>query len=160
MSTALGYHLTFHPYGTWLPGDERGWTERGGDGSRREPNRQLEGIAREGLLGPPLRFDERQRSVVDRTIIAVGAHRGWRLHALVVHSDHVHLVVTPEVAPERVVSTLKSWSTRRLREEELVAETARVWARHGSTRYLGDERRMVVAIEYVIRQGGRRLSAD
>jgi REP element-mobilizing transposase RayT len=156
MRIPLGYHLTFHPYGTWLPGDDRGWSARPGEPVLLDRYPPLAAYARERLLGPPVFFDERQRAVITSTIVEVCAYRQWLLHAAAVHPDHIHVVVTADVAPEWVVNSLKSWSTRRLREAGSVDALAKIWARHGSTRYLDDERRVVVAIEYVVRQGGTR----
>ena len=160
MRLSLGYHVTFHPYGTWLPGDRRGWTARPGGSVLRDAYPPLEAYARERLLGPAVFFDDLQRAVITSTITAVCAHRVWLLHALVVHTDHIHVVVTADVAPEWVMNTLKSWSTRRLREAGAVGALAKIWARHGSTRYLDDERRLVAAIEYVVQQGGARYGTE
>ena len=63
-------------------------------------------------------------------------YRGWELHALNVRRDHVHVVVGADCRPELVMTSFKSWSTRRLREAGLAAADGRVWSRHGSTRYL------------------------
>ena len=160
MRIPLGYHLTFHPYGTWLPGDDRGWSERPGGAALLDGYRPLEAYARERLLGPTVFFDDRQRAVIRTTIVEVCAYRAWFLHAAVVHPDHIHVVVTADVAPEWVMNSLKSWSTRRLREAGAVDPLAKLWARHGSTRYLDDERRAVAAIEYVVQQGGTRYRSE
>ncbi len=37
MPDPLAYYLTWPTYGTWLPGDERGWVKRGAACSRRIP---------------------------------------------------------------------------------------------------------------------------
>jgi hypothetical protein len=55
------------------------------------------------------------------------------------------------------MTTLKAWSTRRLREARLVEVGARVWSRHGSTRYLWTTESVETACRYVIDSQGDDL---
>jgi REP element-mobilizing transposase RayT len=59
-----------------------------------------------------------QRELVEETIRAHCRLRKWQLHAINVRSNHVHLVVTADVAPEKVMSQLKAWCSRRLSEQQ------------------------------------------
>ena len=121
----LAYFITFRCYGTWLPGDERGWTDRpvsAHDVPLRSHHPGLHPVAEEAMAESPFVLDGPRRGIVDAAIRDVCAHRGWTLHALNVRTNHVHLVVTADSAPEQVMTTLKAWSTRRLREAGLVAE--------------------------------------
>lgn len=94
---------------------------------------------------PEYRLDEGRRTVVLRTIREVADHRGWRLWAVHVRSNHVHIVVTTEVKPEKVMVDLKAWSARRLRET-FEEESDRVrWAQQGSTKYLWSENAVAAA---------------
>lgn len=52
---------------------------------------------------------------------------------------------------------LKSWATRYLRNEGLAGPEQRVWARHGSTRYLLSEQDILDASTYVLDGQGRDL---
>ena len=82
-------------------------------------------------------------------ILETCAFRGWDLLAVNVRTNHVHAVVAGGQPPERILAALKSWATRALIGKGLVISGRRIWARHGSTRYLfkgGDVER---AIEYV-----------
>ena len=95
-------------------------------------------------------LSDAMRSAVDRSIRGHAEHKGWRVHALNVRTNHVHLVCSAgEVSPEQVLRESKAWATRALREAGLVEDGARVWTRHGSTRYMWDERSIAKAIEYV-----------
>jgi REP element-mobilizing transposase RayT len=85
---------------------------------------------------------------------------GWSLYALNVRTNHVHVVVAAPLAPERVMTSLKAWCTRRLRENQLVAPGARPWTRHGSTRYLWTERDVDGACHYVIHEQGPALDSE
>lgn len=103
---------------------------------------------------PEYRLDEGRRTVVLRTIREVADHRGWRLWAVHVRSNHVHIVVTTEVKPEKVMVDLKAWSARRLRET-FEEESDRVrWAQHGSTKYLWSENAVAAAGVYVVEEQG------
>jgi hypothetical protein len=73
-----------------------------------------------------------------------------RNSALNVRTNHVHLLVAANERPERVMSTLKTWTTRDLREAGLAAPGQKVWARHGSTRYLWDEERTDAVWRYIV----------
>gem|GEM_PF-3575837 len=81
------------------------------------------------------------RVVVGRTAAEVCAHRGWALHAAHVGVSHVHLVMSGQVPPEAMLTSIKAWTTRRLVEAGLLPRGTKPWARHGSTVYLwtGDE---------------------
>jgi hypothetical protein len=48
------------------------------------------------------------------------------------------------------MGTLKAWATRRLRDAGLEPRSGPVWARHGSTRYLWNERDIEAACWYVL----------
>mgnify|MGYP003694610209 CR=1 FL=1 len=53
------------------------------------------------------------------------------------------------------MTSFKAYATRRLRENGLVGPTQKVWARHGSARYLWTEEHVSMAVDYVVkRQGG------
>ena len=145
----LAYHLTWHPYGTWLPGDDRGWHRRPG-GRRLAPAPALARYWRERLPYPPLFFTRAQRSVVRETIVEKCERRGWRLYAVRVLHDHVHVVVSANTSPEGVLNDFKRETTRRLRRMGAELQVRSIWARHGSTRYLFDEVGLRAVIAYVL----------
>jgi REP element-mobilizing transposase RayT len=154
----LAYFITFRCYDTWLPGDRRGWTDRPGRSLRptlRSGHPGLLSEAEEGMVQRPLALASTHREVVDASIRDVCAHRGWRLHGLNVRTNHVHLVVSANQTPEQVMTSLKAWSTRRLRETGLISGEIKPWSRHGSTRYLWRVDEIEAACRYVLEgQGG------
>jgi len=155
----LAYFITFRCYGTWLHGDPRGSIDPQHN-QRGEPLLpENPGIHRRRwsqLRNPPMTLLAPHRSVVDRTVRGVCRHRGWELHALNVCGDHVHVVVGARCRPELVMTSFKSWSTRRLREAGLVAEDGRVWSRHGSTRYLWTQKEITDASLYTLEAQGQK----
>ena len=64
MAEPLAYFLTWSTYGTWLPGDERGWIEYGRGWQLPDVVRKLEAEAR--MTEDACRFDGEQRDVVER----------------------------------------------------------------------------------------------
>jgi len=78
--------------------------------------------------------------------------------AMNIRTNHVHLVVgCANIPPERMLSQLKAWTTRRLREAACVSADTRVWTHHGSTRYLWNKRSVDAAIDYVTDHQGADL---
>ena len=157
----LAYFITFRCYGTWLPGDARGWTDRpvqSRDLSLRSTHPVLHSMAQATMSQEAFVLEQAHREAVDAAIRDVSAHRGWTLHALNVRTNHVHLVVSAGLTPEQVMTSLKAWSTRRLRETGLIADGFKPWSRHGSTRYLWRGDQVEAACCYVLdaQDGGLR----
>ena len=69
--------------------------------------------------------------------------------ALNVRSNHVHALVSAENPVERVMNSLKAWSTRYLREAELVDHERTLWTRHGSTKWLFSDESVELIIAYI-----------
>src|SRR5579863_1762205 len=142
MAAPLAYLITFTTYGTWLHGRAPGSVDRQHNipGTPYLPsNANLERAMRTQMRQQPYVLDELRRPIVLRTIIEVAAHRHWRLWAVHVRSNHVHVVITAQCRPEKVMIDLKAWCSRRLREEFGEPADRDRWTQHGSTRYLNDE---------------------
>lgn len=148
VSQPLGYHISWTTKGTWLPGDERGWVERETPGIQRpDVNRWERAHAR--MHHQPVILNPQQRAVVFQVIVNHCGIREWTPHAIHVRKSHVHVVVTaPGVTPERVMSQLKSWCSRRLNEQ--FNGVTKWWTDHGSTKWINDEQYLRRAIMYVI----------
>jgi REP element-mobilizing transposase RayT len=145
------YFLTWTTYGTWLPGDSRGSfiddRIEGAGLSRRKDHLRLASAQR--LAGDPILLSEKARIVVDAAIREHAAHRRWPVLALNVRTNHVHLVLKTDQPPDRVMTSMKVWSTRALRAHGLVSPDRKVWTRHGSTRHLHTTDSLEGAIRYV-----------
>lgn len=153
----VGWFITYHTYGTWLHGDDRGWVddENNLPGTPYLPqNRNLNRWQASQLEQPPVRLDDRQRFVVDQTCRAVCSHRGLRLGALHVRTNYLHLVVASGRDPDLVMNDCKSWCTRMLTESSVWQRGLRPWALHGSTRHLHDDLSWNDAVSYVLHSQG------
>lgn len=173
LADPLAYFLTWATYGTWLPGDERGWVDY--HHGWQEPNPVLEQIAAASLTEDPCVFDPEQRELVEQNIRDHCQIRGWTLHAVNCRTTHLHVIVTANRHPDEVRDQLKAWCTRKLKELEVcrahtnptrqrgsanvaaptspTRERGRIrthwWAERGSKRYLNDPDSLEAAILYV-----------
>jgi REP element-mobilizing transposase RayT len=157
----LAYFITIRTYGTWLHGDERKSVDR--------HSKNLYGTDRIGLdpmysvkmeqnnSAKPFLLDGARRETVEIAIRDVCSIREYLLCALNVRTNHVHLVVSASVEPNRLMSAFKANATRELREAGLVGSDQKVWSRGGSTRYLWKPRDVNLAIDYTLNQQGDML---
>ena len=146
----LAYFITWRTYGSWLPGDPRGWLK-----NRRgfqPPNPDLHVRALLACREPPLVLNLLQREVVEATIQQHCRIRRWPLHAKRCLSNHVHVVVSALTDPDTVMSQLKAWCTRRLHElQRRIGGSVRSqwWAERGNKRKIYDLESLARAIYYV-----------
>lgn len=153
--THVAFLLTWRTYGSWLHGDTRGSVDslHNSIGSPLvEPSRRRHEHAKFLMKHPEVTLSEPMRSIVESAIRDHATKRNWRLPALNVRSNHVHLCVTGtgEYKPELVMQQFKSWATRRLIGEGMASRGVRVWADHGSTRWINDDESLASAIDYVL----------
>lgn len=156
----LAYFITFTTYGTWLHGRAPGSVDREHNVPGTPflpPDDETERKIRSTMRQPPYVLDEGRRRVVLRTIREVAAHRRWVLWAVHVRSNHVHIVITAECKPEKVMADLKAWCSRRLRESFQESADRDRWTQHGSTRYLNDETAVDAKVKYVIEEQGEPM---
>ena len=157
MDDPIGYFLTWVTYGTWLPGDSRGWVEYRHGWQLPAPVLEAESAAR--MTEDACRLSERQRGAVEQQIDETCCHRGWHLHAVNCRSNHVHVVVSPGNArPKKVRTDLKAWATRCLKEQ-FDAKRENWWAERGSIRFLYDEESLEAAAVYVTEGQDRTAAA-
>jgi hypothetical protein len=162
MSTApgvpLAYLITFHTYGTWLPGDPGGSVDAHHNAPGTpylDASQPRADASAQHMKQAPVLLSDAERAVVARTAQEVCHHRRWLLRAVHARTNHVHAVIWAQHAPERVMNDLKAWATRRLVEAGLRPQGSRIWVRHGSTRYLWSQEAADAACAYVLDgQGG------
>ncbi|SMP64308.1 Transposase IS200 like [Neorhodopirellula lusitana] len=136
----ISLFITWTTYGSWLPGDSRGWRKwmRG----ERLPQPLLEDWCRDRMTEKPVRLDALQRQAVEEVVREHAEHRGWVLHAVSARSNHVHVAVTvvPKMSQagsrvadgvKRVRDELKANATRVLRRLERPVHNEKVWTKGG-----------------------------
>ncbi|HVS40086.1 MAG TPA: transposase [Gemmataceae bacterium] len=157
----LAYFITFTTYGAWLHGRAPGSVDREHNAPGTPflpPDAEVEHGMHAAMRQEPYLLDDVRRQVVLRTLREVAAHRKWRLWAAQVRSNHVHVVITAECKPEKVMADLKAWCSRRLRETCKESADRDRWTQHGSTRYLNDEASFGAAVKYVIEGQGEPMA--
>lgn len=155
----LGYFVTFTCYGTWLHGDERGSKFRRGRDNviDLEANQARRQYSAQRLRHAPITLDRPMRATVDAAVREACSFKRWRLAALNVRTNHVHLVVSADRHADVVMRTVKARATFRLRENRLVEVGRPVWTEHGSTIWLWTEEQVRAACTYVLEQQGPDL---
>ena len=151
------YHITWHTYGTWLPGDERGWVDR------RRPEIQagstaLRKHAKSLLVQEPVSLTVEQRRIVGREMRKHCRIRKWTLHALNVLPTHVHAVLTAAVDPATARSQFKAWCSQRLNQHKGTQQEW--WVGGGDIQEIEDGVYLQNAVIYVVEKQEEPPLAD
>jgi len=147
--SALAYFITFTTYGTWLHGDKRNSVVHCGNGTKLlTPNKAMENDEKCRMKYATVFLDAAKRKIVLKTVVEHCKIKEWKLWAVHIQSNHVHVIVSAAVPVERVMTQLKAWATRKLRDSGF--DVPRVWTKHGSTRYLNTPGILQQKIRYII----------
>ena len=150
----IAFMFTWSTYGTWLPGDSRGWVEYRRGFRLPDPILELENAAR--MTEDACILAPHQRKQVHEQVAETCQHKLWLLHAVNCRTNHVHVVLSSTASPKTIREQLKAWCTRRLKEQQalLGIRDLRInwWAERGSIRWIFQETDLAAAIEYVLDQ--------
>ncbi len=120
--------LTWTTYGTWLPGDGRGFVSEVRDEHGEKVLHNAPATPCDSDL-PPLQayaaaimtedavlLERAPAEALAEQLRETAGHRGWRLLALAVMANHVHVLVgvPGDPDPEKLLGDFKAWATRRL----------------------------------------------
>ena len=158
--------LTSTTYGTWLPGDERGFVSpiEIGVGPQIRQNTPgtpydadmpgYERSAAAALKCPPIYFSVAQARAILAQLHETTNHRGWRLCATAVMANHMHIVVGVPGDPEpaALLRDYKAYASRTLNNNWSKPESGTWWTESGSKRKLPDDDAVVAAVRYVWKQ--------
>ena len=141
-----GYMVTWTTYGTWLPGDKRGYVRQGkimpGDPKILKASQSLQKAA-------TVTLDSEQKAIIRRAILQEAQKIGHTIEALAVCTNHIHLVARPcEESIESIVSRYKNVAMFALRIDGSVR---RIWTRGFDKRFCFNEKSLNQRIEYVKR---------
>ena len=157
MSDPIAFFITWSTYGTWLPGDARGWIEFQHGWKLPEPPLALECAAR--MSETPCLLDASQRETVEKQVAETCGYRGWTLHAANCRSNHGHVVVTAAGTDSKKIRVdLKAWCTRRLKEND-PGTREHWWADRGSIRWVWNQTSLATVVEYTT-EGQERKDRD
>jgi hypothetical protein len=147
MPDPVAFFMTWPTYGTWLPGDERGWIEW--HHGWQLPDTSLENDCRASMTETQCLLTSLEREIVLNQILETCKLRGWQHFVSDCRSNHAHVVLNAvNTKPDKVRADIKAWCTRRLRERSR-PERENWWAERGSVRYVWDEDSLSKVIQYV-----------
>jgi REP element-mobilizing transposase RayT len=149
----LAYFITWTTYGTWLPGEDRGWLKRGSSVVQ-PPDPILVSAAEAAMTEAPVVLTQEQRDLIDAVIVKHCEIRKWILHTRNVRSNHVHVVVSANMSGDEVRAQLKAWCSRRLSEQAGLVGSGkngqcRWFTEKGDVRWIDDHEYLENAIRYV-----------
>jgi REP element-mobilizing transposase RayT len=147
MNETITYFITWTTYGTWLPGDSRGW--RKWKKGEQQPRPLLEAWCRERMKGKLVILNSEQRAKVEGVCHRHAEIRGWTIHAINVRSNHVHIVVTADAAPAKVRDQFKANATRVLRQETDPIANETIWTRGGDAEIVDGDNGLEQVVLYV-----------
>ena len=148
MSDIVGVFITWTTYGTWLPGDARGWRSRTAGHQLAKP--ELEEMAFNKLKSEPVLLKPHDRVTVESACRDHCQFRGWVLHAVNARSNHVHVVVSGYLKAQLIRDQLKANCTRALRLQSQPLVRERTWAKGGDCEILFNDDDLANAIDYVL----------
>ena len=160
--------ITSTTYGTWLPGDRRGFVSpvRAEDGGLETHNipgtpcetdlPRLARSARRHLRGRPVRFTRDQAATLLAQFRETAEYRQWELVAAAVMPTHFHVVVgvSGDPDPSGMLRDLKSYGSRALNAHRQCGHDGKWWSESGSKRKLPDAEAVRAAVRYVRGQQG------
>jgi REP element-mobilizing transposase RayT len=147
MQDPLAYFITWPTYGTWLPGDERGWVEY--HRSWQMPSKSLELYCRACMIEKQCLLTKDERQIVLRQIQETCSFRNWQHFASDCRSNHAHILIgATNTSPKKIRVDIKAWCTRRLREKSL-KDRINWWAERGSIRYVWDKESLAKVVQYI-----------
>ena len=156
--------ITWTTYGTWLPGDPRGYvsntiTADGRFGPKRNalhtPFSQSDpatlAAARRQQKYDTVRLDAAQALIAAEALIEAAAHRQWQLIGAAIMDNHIHTLTThcPDDGPA-ALRIFKGVAAARL--SRAAGRPMRWWTQRGSTRYLHDQSAIDAVARYIHQQ--------
>jgi REP element-mobilizing transposase RayT len=162
------WFLTWHTYGTWLPGNEKGFVSslRNADGDSEIHNipgttidsdsPHLLEWSRQQLKSKPLVLKPLQANSLAEQLLETTAIRGWTMFAFAIVTNHVHVVVgvPGDPKPESLSGDFKRNGSRTLNRLYTRPAGGTWWTESGSHRKLAHELAILGAIRYTIQQQG------
>jgi hypothetical protein len=139
--------VTTTSYGTWLPGDVRGYVRKGvilpGDPELLESSRKL-------MKGAPVRFSAVERDELFDALVAATEEFDYRLSDATIESWHLHWIIWHEDSVDVVMGRLKT----RMRQ---ALDRGRIWTEGYCAEPLFDDAALVQAQEYIAKHRGVRM---
>ena len=137
--------LTWTTYGSWLPGDERGYVD---DGVIKSSRPKLQTDNRGKQTYPTANLNLVEQEIVHKAIQEEAEELNQRILALSVNRNHIHVVAEHNEIPiEKAVSHYKNAARMALRKNGF---NGRIWTQGFDKRYCFHEKELEQKIRYVL----------
>jgi REP element-mobilizing transposase RayT len=154
MNDTIAAFITWTTYGTWLPGDIRGWRKK--KRGQQLPRPLLEEWCRKQMKGDAVLLEPGDRQTVEAACQKHCDHRGWHLFAVSARTNHVHVVVAIDTSLQKARDQLKANCTRELRTQPHPLTCERTWTKGGDCEVLDTDDDIHAAVEYVTEAQDRK----
>ena len=158
--------ITWTTYGTWLPGDKRGYVSNSPEASSRlellnkpktrfaDQNEAWEVRARQLMKGKPIYLTNEQSLVVFAAMEQVSIYRNWQFFTSAIMNNHVHAVVGIAVGTDSNVCLrdFKAYASRELNLKYGKPINETWWTTSGSRRWKRNWPQLYEKIRYVQNQ--------
>jgi REP element-mobilizing transposase RayT len=147
MPKITGYMATWTTYGTWLPGDERGYVNNKGQTLRGE-----KGILRKNQKRqktPTVKLNRQEKKMAEEVIFDEAKRIEHKIIALAVCTNHVHLLAKPhQQSIEDIIGRYKSITTRAFWE---YGRKGKIWTRGFDKQFCFTTKELTARTKYVQR---------
>jgi REP element-mobilizing transposase RayT len=138
--------VTWTTYGSWLPGDKRGYVKRG---KVLPSNLKTNQASRSLQKSTTLTLNSQQKTTIRKAILHEAERIGHKIDALAVCTNHIHLVARPcDESIESIVSRYKNAAMSAICKDKPIR---RIWTRGFDKRFCFNEKSLNQRIEYVKR---------
>lgn len=152
------YHITLNTYGTWLPGDPRGFRTRHhrehveGDYKSPPPKGTYEKRYKQSkhlLLKPSRKLTRRERKTILHAFVSRLQSKEAVVAALAVGATHVHMIIKYKPIDIRsVVGDAKKHAWHVLYRQGI---SGRLWAKRSRAERIRNRQHQLNAVRYVLR---------
>ncbi|MGB3086668.1 MAG: hypothetical protein WBC53_02880 [Phycisphaerae bacterium] len=152
------YHVNGNTYGTWLPGDPRGWREKhhrrhvNGDYKNPPPpgsGDRLHTYARSRLKWPPVRLSPVEREIVGESLVEMLTRQDVEVLAVCVDAVHFHILAKfPDSDVRPRVGRAKKHAYHVLRDHGRVRK---LWGRGCRALPITDRKHQLNVFRYISR---------
>jgi hypothetical protein len=147
MSEMIAYMATWTTYGTWLPGDERGYVDN--KGQLQNADEKLFEKSKELQQSPIVKLNSSEKKIAKQTILDEARRIGHKIIILAVCSNHVHLLAKPYQEPiNKVIGRYKSLTTRTFWE---YGRKGKIWTRGFDKQFCFTEKELTARMIYILK---------
>jgi REP element-mobilizing transposase RayT len=140
----IGYMITWTTYGSWLQGDNRRYVKNGKTLPR---NDKLKSANQKQQKSQTVKLNAKQKRVVEQAILQEAQRVNQKIFALVVYSNHVHIVAEVSAESiEQVVHRYKYSATLALRN---CGVQNKIWPRGFDKRFCFTDKELEHKIKYI-----------